>query len=151
MFQTSFMNILDEVAPVKEIRVKQRTEPWMANDFLEMLKERDRALYTFRKSGLTEDFKKFGSFRNKLQREIKVAKSNYASDMIEQDKDNAKKLWQHLKYIGLRNEGKDSDNICLCIDGEICHDSVANHLNDFFTNVASALVSKLPTASIFLV
>ena len=149
MFQTSFMNILDEVAPVKEIRVKQRTEPWMTNDILEMLKERDRALYTFRKSGLTEDYKKFCSLRNKLQREIKVAKSNYFSDMIEQDKDNPKKLWQHLKDIGLKNKGKDSDNICLCIDGEICHDSksVANHFNDFFTNVASALVSKLPTAS----
>ena len=149
MFRTSFMNILDEVAPVKEIRVKQRTEPWMTNDILEMLKERDRALYTFRKSGLTEDYKKFCSFRNKLQRDIKVAKSNYFSDMIEQDKDNPKKLWQHLKDIGLRNKGKDSGNICLCIDGEICHDSkpVANHFNYFFTNVASALVSKLPTAS----
>ena len=76
------MNILDEEAPVKEIRVKQRTEPWMTNDILEMLKERDRALYTFRKSGLTEDYKKFCSLRNKLQREIKVAKSNYFSDMI---------------------------------------------------------------------
>ena len=32
---------------------------------------------------------------------------------------------------------------------QMCHDSksVANHFNDFFTNAASALVSKLPTAS----
>ena len=113
-----------------------------------MLKERDRALYTFRKSGLTEDHKKFCSFMNKLQRDIKVAKSNYFSDMIDQNKDNPKKLWQHLKDIGLRNKGKDIDNICLCIDGEICHDSksVANNFNDFFTNVASALMIQLPTA-----
>ena len=62
------MNILDEVAQVKEICMKQRTEPWMTNDILEMLNERDRALYTFRKSRLTENYKIFCSFRNKLLR-----------------------------------------------------------------------------------
>ena len=67
VFQTSFINILDEVAPVKEIRVKQRTELWMNNDILDMLKERDRALYNFRKSGSSEDYKIFCVFKNTIQ------------------------------------------------------------------------------------
>ena len=35
------MNILDSVAPIKEIRVKQRTEPWISADILECIKIRD--------------------------------------------------------------------------------------------------------------
>ena len=27
-------------------------------------------------------------------------------------------MWHHLKDIGLKNKGKDSDNICLGTDGE---------------------------------
>ena len=61
--------------------------------------------------------------------------------------DNPKKLWQHLKRIGLKGKQKEEGNICLNINGEICHEakSVANHFNEFFTSIASTLVSKLPS------
>lgn len=35
------MNILDSVAPIKEIRIKQRTEPWISADILECIQIRD--------------------------------------------------------------------------------------------------------------
>ena len=40
-FQNIFSNVLDEVAPVKEIRLKQRTEPWMSSEILELIHSRD--------------------------------------------------------------------------------------------------------------
>ena len=73
--------------------------------------------------------------------------TEYFSNQIEEDKDNPKKLWQHLKSIGLKGKQKEEGNICLNINGEICHEakSVANHFNEFFTSIASTLVSKLPS------
>ena len=84
--------------------------------------------------------------RNKVQREIKKAKSDYFANKIDEDKENPRKLWKHLKDIGLKGKQKDVSSICLNIDGDICHDSksVANHFNNFFTTIASSLVSKLP-------
>ena len=46
--QNIFIKILDEVAPVKEVRLKQRTEPCMTSDIFELLRVRDRFLYTFK-------------------------------------------------------------------------------------------------------
>ena len=133
-FHNIFIKILDEVAPVKEVRMKQRTEPWMTSDIIEMIRERDRFLYIFKKSKLPEDHRKFCELRNKVQRQVKTAKSEYFSNQIEQDRDNPKKkLWKHLKDIGLKGKQKEDSAICLKIFDEICHDSkmVANHFNNF--------------------
>ena len=40
------MDVMDKIAPVKEVRVKQRTEPWMSSEILHMISERDAALGT---------------------------------------------------------------------------------------------------------
>ena len=46
-FQTILLNVLDDIAPIKEIRLKQRTEPWMSSEILQMIKERDKHLQHF--------------------------------------------------------------------------------------------------------
>ena len=48
-FKTVFLQILDIVAPIKEIRLKNRTEPWMNKEILEKIRHRDDLLYKFRK------------------------------------------------------------------------------------------------------
>jgi hypothetical protein len=40
----SFTGVLDIVTPLKEIRIKQNTEPWMSTEILNLIKERDELL-----------------------------------------------------------------------------------------------------------
>ena len=58
-----------------------------------------------------------------------------------------KKLWKVLKNIGYANKPNPS-TVVLKTDDTLIHDNVtvANKFNYFFTNVASNLVSKLPTS-----
>ena len=42
-------SILDLVAPVKEIRIKNRTEPWMSGDILNNIHQRDSFWLKLRK------------------------------------------------------------------------------------------------------
>ena len=67
-------------------------------------------------------------------------------DKIDENKDNPKQLWKHLKDLGYQSKSKESTNIVLDVDGKKCHDkkAVADHFNQFFTQIASKLVSKLP-------
>ena len=37
LFKDFFHSILDVVVPIKEIRLKQKTEPWMASDILQSI------------------------------------------------------------------------------------------------------------------
>ena len=45
-----FHSVLDALAPINEIRLKQRTEPWMNSEILQNIRHRDETLNTFRKN-----------------------------------------------------------------------------------------------------
>ena len=65
MFKGYFLGVVNELAPVKEIRIKQRTEPWMHADILELITLRDKALLRFKRSKNESDFAEFWKLINK--------------------------------------------------------------------------------------
>jgi hypothetical protein len=77
-----------------------------------------------------------------------LAKSKYFKGQILDNKNDNKKLWHNIKSLGYSNNKKESPKIVLSNDGETYHDPcrVASHFNNFFTNIASNLVQKLPAA-----
>ena len=86
VFKDNFLHVLDKVAPIKEIRIKHKTEPWRNNDILENIHSRDKLLYQIKKTNDPEVYIKFCKIRNKIQRDIKKAKDSYFSNKIEEYK-----------------------------------------------------------------
>ena len=127
-----FTGVLDIVSPLKEFRVKQNTEPWMTSEILNLIKERDNLFIQYKQFSRSEDYKHFCLKRNKVQREVKKARSQYFSDKIEENKDDPKKLWKQLKDLGYKGKTQESSTV-LKIENEICHDSktIANYINKF--------------------
>ena len=150
IFKTIFTGILDEIAPFKEVRIKGRTEPWMNSDILDLIRKRDKALGDSHKNKENQNLREqFKSLRNKVQREVKKAKSNYFKNKIEDNKKNPKEIWRQFKTLGYSNKHKDNSKISLNIDNEICSEpvKVAQHMNNYFLNIAQDLVKKLPIIS----
>lgn len=147
-FRSLFHSKLDDIAPFRDLKVKQKTEPWMTSDILENIRQRDDLLQKYNKSKDKQQYMQFCKLRNKLQRDIIKAKENYISGQIEEHQKSPKKLWQQLKSLGYSSKQKDEASIVLNIAGQTCHNvkEIANHFNTFFTTVASSLVSKLPSA-----
>ena len=145
-FKTIFTGILDHVAPIKEIRLKSRTEPWINNTILEDIRNRDSFLYQYKKTKDHAKYSQFSKLRNKVQRDVRKAKANYFQDQIEVNKSDSKKLWNQFKSLGYSSKTKDQSKVVLNVDGQPCFNSttVANYINSFYTTVASSLVSKLP-------
>ena len=48
-FKKTLISILDKVAPIKEVRLKQRAKPWMNSEILNDIRERDNLLHNFNK------------------------------------------------------------------------------------------------------
>ena len=65
-FESKFLGILNKCAPLKEVRIKQQSKPWVNADLLETIEQRDHNLKLFRKSKLSEDYKNYLHFRNKV-------------------------------------------------------------------------------------
>ena len=139
------MSILNSIAPVKEVRLKQRTEPWVGSELLDLMRSRDRFLYQFKKHGNSEDYRLFCCYRNQVQRYIRKAIADYFSNKIEENKNNSKNLWQQLKSLGYKNKKDDDSNIVLTINEDTCHDhkTIADYSNQFFITLGIFISQKI--------
>jgi hypothetical protein len=146
-FKTIFCNILDELAPVKSVRLKQRSEPWINSEILELIRERDKSFQKFKKHGDNINYTNFTKLRNKVQSKIRHAKKQYYINKIDEHKHEPKKLWNTIKTLGTAKTTKaKASNIGLEINGEINFDKtcVGEKFNNFFTTIASKLVDQIP-------
>ena len=133
---------MDKIAPEKEVRIKVRTEPWMNNEILELIYERDKALIQSNNNKTNPDLRKnYNKLRNKLINLIRNNKANFFQNKVDEHKNNPKLLWKQFKTLGYSNKSKGKSRIVLEINGEKCHDpkTVSNHMNTFFLTVASKL------------
>ena len=145
-FESIFRNIINKVAPKKHCRIKGRTQPWISHEILQSIRERDKLLKSYHRTKNQETLITFRKWRNKTQQLVREAKKDYISNQIEINKNNSKKLWDSLKLIGYQNKSKTKEQTVLKINNEICFDptKVAEHINDFFVNVAHRLTAGLP-------
>ena len=145
-FKALFTLAVDEIAPMKDIRIKYRTEAWMNEEILELMQTRDKALcLSNTNKHINELRKEYNKLRNKVNRLIKKTKANYFHDKVEEHKDNPKLLWKQFKTLGYSNKNKEKARIVLEIDNDKCFDSktVANHMNDFYLTIASTLQNQI--------
>lgn len=149
-FKSVFISTMDSIAPVKSVRIKQRTEEWVDSEVLQSIKDRDKAFYNYKRNKTEENLNYFRTMRNKANQIIMSAKKNYFKSSVENNMSDSKSLWKTLKSLGLPNkDSQGSSNIGLNIDGEVCFDKlkVAEKFNSFYTSVAEKLVNKLPKIS----
>ena len=144
------MSAGENVAPLKQIRLKQRTDPWMDPEVLVCIKDRDKAYHKYKIDKTEENLTAFRNLRNKTQSAISSAKKNYFKYVLEENKNNSKSVWQTLKKLGLPSKkSQPASNIGLKIGDNLCFEklNVAEKFNSFYTTVASKLVEKLPFSS----
>ena len=141
------LQVINDIAPVKEVRIKGRTEPWMTSDILELIYERDRILNLANQNKSVKELRNlYNQLRNQVTDKIKKAKANYFSEKVEEHRNNPKILWKQFKSLGYSNKNKEKSRIVIEIENEKCFDpkKVAQYMCDFFINIATILKNKLP-------
>ena len=76
-FSIIFLEVLDKIAPLKETRIKQRSQHWINNDILDTIHLRDKILSEFKITKLPALFKEYKTIRNKVQRMVDEAKKDF--------------------------------------------------------------------------
>ena len=70
-------NIIDSVAPIKEIRIKNSTQEWFDNEIAEAIKIREKYFKKFKKSNLQIDYNFYIEAKYNTQKLIKQKKKNF--------------------------------------------------------------------------
>ena len=146
-FNRLFHEVIDYVAPVRQVRVRNRSSPWINSHILASIKRRNELFSRFKKDrSNAEMYKEYCRVRNMVQRNIKLAKESYFKSEIDKNRGSSDKLWRHLNSLGFSKKAIGKSSIVLEHNGEKRFDSlsVARIFNTFYTSVAADLVKKLP-------
>jgi hypothetical protein len=145
-FGKTFTSIINKIAPRRHRKLKIRSEPWLTDEIIKCLHERDKYLRKYNKSKDITNRQEFCKY-NLAQKLVKQAKKNYILNQTETHKNDSKKLWSLLKSLGYQQKTVTKEPLVLKINNVICYDPVvvANHVNDFFVNIAQNIVNALPS------
>ena len=146
-FTGKVASVIDEIAPIKEVRVKSNSQDWFDAEINEEIERRDKLLAKFKKSRSHSDNENYKKSRNKVQRMIKDKKKNFVIGKLNDNIGKPNELWKSLKSLGLPSKKSSSATTCLEKDGILSFDPKTNAeiFEDFYSNLANNLVKKLPT------
>ena len=137
--------VIDKIAPLKEICIRNNTAEWIDEEVLGGIKIRDKLFKKFKKSKSIIDNTNYKKARNQLQGLIKDKKRNFVTQKLTENISKPRELWKSLKNLGLPNKNEPSAKICLGSEEKISFDNKENteSFKDFYENLATNLVNEL--------
>ena len=145
-FISRLESVINVVAPVKTVRIKNKTREWFDGEIAEEIHKRDKLYKTFKLTKLHVDDDLYREARNAVQNLIRKKKKAYFEEKLKANTANPKKLWETLNELGLQNNRSPSSDICLKEKEGLAFDSfaISEVFQNFYLNLASKLVDKLP-------
>ena len=72
-------------------RIKERTEPWVSNENLQSIKDKDKTFQLYKNDKSDEKYSNFKKFGNKTDSDLQCK--------VESENHDSKSLWRSLKDI----------------------------------------------------
>ena len=119
-------DVVNKIAPLKEICIKNNTAEWVDEEVLEGIKTRDKLFRKFKKSRSNIDNKNYKTSRNQLQELIKRKKRNFVSQKLTENISKPRELWKSLKKLGFPNKNGPASKIFLKTDDKVSFDNDEN-------------------------
>ena len=89
--------IIDEMCPLKLFKIKQEKEPWISNQLIELIKDKDYALKRATKSKDPLLWAESKRLRNNCTKRLRDARADYIKDNLDNNTGNQKKFWKIFK------------------------------------------------------
>ena len=100
-FLNKLIKVLNEIAPSKEIRIKNNTQEWFDREIAELIHAREKFLLQVKKSKLHIDEENYKKVKYQVQNRIRKKKREFYETNLRQKLNKPKELWKTLKSMGL--------------------------------------------------
>ena len=145
-FLNKLMKVVNEIAPSKEIRIKNNTQEWFYREIAELIHARKKLFLKFKKSKLHIDEENYKKIKYQVQNLIRKKKREFYETNLRLKINKPKELWKTLKSMDLPSKAVTASNICLKDKNQIVFNDIRNCsiFKNYFSSLAQNLVSKLP-------
>ena len=157
MLEKIITSARDKCFPVKKVKFnkyKHKIAPWITQGILTSMKFRDKLYVKWKKTNhLSMEYQllenSFKSFTAILQKNIRMAKSQYYHDKFQNYKSDMKKTWTQINEI-IKKKKTVQDLPKYFIDNEkkiTENKEIANCFNNFFANIGPSLAKSIKKPS----
>ena len=134
---------LDVMCPLKYIRVRTDSPPWINQDVIELINDRNISYRKARTSGCLDDLRNARLLRNRTNVFIRNSKASYIKETLNRHKNDPKKFWRTLNETLLKGKSDCSHITFDRGDGQYTGISEASeYINNHFANIGSRLYNQ---------
>ena len=136
VFNSLFLEILNDHAPVKKIKIKSRPNPFVTREIKQLMKTRDH----WRKKAIRTNDKLcwngYRFFRQEVKKELRLAEKIYVREQILNNQGNTNAIWKVINRCMSRN------NTAKALSNTEDRVAIANKFNRYFTPVGRLTALK---------
>jgi hypothetical protein len=151
-FYSLFRKIYDECFPIKTLIIKdnyKNRKPWLSDGMKDSIKLKNLLYLKQLKSPTEKNIKEYKNYKNYLSKILRSAERNYYDSIIQQNKNNSKKLWSVMKQvIGKGKSSKLPSQFKFENRLESNEEIIANTFNRYFVNIGNNLAKKIPATNV---
>ena len=144
-WKRNFMSCFDKHAPIRKKRIGNKRSPWINNELIKKLQERDLLKKKADKTSDDLTWKKYKKVRNSVNNAIKTAKRNYFTINLDNSKGDVRKTWKLINELSSR-QYKTTDISELKINGHSISsaNAMSEAFNSYFTSIGRDLANEIP-------
>ena len=147
-FMRIFLKLYDESFPKTKVILRPRqTEPWITKGIRKSSKRKQRLYENFLRNKTVRNENIYKTYRNNYNRNLRLAKRLYVSDLLTKYKKDIKMTWRTVNdLIGRKKEGNSNfpNRIVVKNKNLTSKSEIADAFNDFFATIGSNLAKKIP-------
>ena len=144
MMENAITTEIDKMCPIKSFKVKECREPWLTNEAIEAIKDKDRLLSKAKSSKREDHWVEAKRARNEVGRNIRNLRADFLKQQQIAHKSDPKKFWQTVSSIIPKNKIKSGDiNLKDMESGQPVEvEKTAAFFNKYFTSVGPNLAKN---------
>jgi len=131
-FKNSFLEISEKHAPTKIRRLKDRCNPWVTNDIVNLMYQRDYKKEQAIKHNDDSMWNEYTQLRNEITKKVRKAKQEYYRTELDSCQGNPKKVWKFINRVtDSANKVSPPDQL------------TAEKFNDYFSRIGEKVISEI--------
>ena len=147
MWEIYLQNItaqIDKLYPIRNYNINQKKEPWINDEIVHMIIEKDRLLLQAKLLNTEETWNTAKRAKNRTKIFIQKAKSNYISESLEINKQNPKTFWRTINNLLPNKKQSDSHILLKDLNNNqiIPDDEIPDYINTYFTSIGPKLAEN---------
>lgn len=145
-FYEKFLNIYEECFPFKYVKTcYHNKKPWLTYGLKKSIAWKNKLYMKQRKCPNSENINTYKTYKSSLNRLLRITERQHYDNILQQHKNNTKKLWSVIKEI-INKKRQTREQTQFKIGNDLISDKgvIASKFNSYFINVGKQLAEKIP-------